>query len=185
MEIVQIVSLWLPILLATILVFVASFLAWMVLPHHRTDWSKIRDEDAVRSALQDLPPGEYSFPHAASAEEWKSDEWKEKAKAGPNGFLSIIPSGLPTMGKSLAQWFVYCLAVSVSVAYVAGRTIPAGSAYLDVFRITGTVAFLAYSAAHIPGAIWMGHQWKRALKDVGDGFVYGLLTAGAFGWLWP
>ena len=172
-------------MIASVVVFIASFLAWMVLPHHRSDWSKLEDEDGIREALKGIPPGEYSIPHAATSEEWKSEEWKAKAVAGPNGFISIIPSGLPNMGKNLGQWFIYCLVISASVAYVTGRTMGPGADYLAVFRISGTVAFLAYSAAHIPGAIWMGHSWGRAIKDVIDGFVYGLLTAGVFGWLWP
>ena len=27
--------------------------------------------------------------------------------------------------------------------------------------------------------------WRSAAKDLADGFIYGLLTGGAFGWLWP
>jgi hypothetical protein len=37
----------------------------------------------------------------------------------------------------------------------------------------------------IPGTIWMGKPWSVALKEMGDGLLYGLLTGGAFGWLWP
>ncbi len=35
------------------------------------------------------------------------------------------------------------------------------------------------------GAIWFGHTWGRTAKDIADGVIYGLLTAGLFGWLWP
>ncbi len=185
MEPVLLSSLWLPILIASVIVFVASFLAWMVLPHHRSDWSKLPNEDAFRAVAKGTPPGEYHFPHAASSEEWKSPEWTAKATEGPNGFLIVVPSGPPKMGKNLAQWFVYCLGVSFFVAYVTAHAVPKGAEYLKVFQIAGTVAFLAYSAAHVTGAIWMGHRWRRALKDVIDGLVYGLLTAGVFGWLWP
>jgi hypothetical protein len=27
--------------------------------------------------------------------------------------------------------------------------------------------------------------WSMTFKEVIDGLVYGLLTAGTFGWLWP
>jgi len=47
------------------------------------------------------------------------------------------------------------------------------------------VAFAAYSFAQIPNAIWWGRPWKSAFKEVADGAVYALLTAGTFGWLWP
>jgi hypothetical protein len=28
-------------------------------------------------------------------------------------------------------------------------------------------------------------MWGATIKEVIDGLVYGLLTAGTFGWLWP
>ena len=37
----------------------------------------------------------------------------------------------------------------------------------------------------VPAAIWMGKPWSVAWKEVFDGLLYGLVTAGAFGWLWP
>ena len=185
MEPVLLSSLWLPIVVAAVAVFFASYLAWMVLPHHRSDWSGLKNEEEVRSVLRGTTPGEYSLPHAATREAYKSEEWKAKCTEGPAALLTVIPSGPPKMGKSLVQWFIYCLVVSLFVAYVTSRAVPAGSEYLRVFQIAGTVAFLAYSAAHVSGAIWMGHRWSRALKDVLDGLVYGLLTAGIFGWLWP
>jgi len=47
------------------------------------------------------------------------------------------------------------------------------------------VGFLAYSAGQIPESIWMGKPWKVTIKGAFDGLVYGLVTAGTFGWLWP
>ena len=37
----------------------------------------------------------------------------------------------------------------------------------------------------ISESIWKGQSWSTTLKFVFDGLVYGLLTAGVFGWLWP
>ena len=44
-------SLWLPILLSAVAVFVASSVVWMLLPHHRDDFAGLPDEEAVRDAL--------------------------------------------------------------------------------------------------------------------------------------
>jgi len=54
-----------------------------------------------------------------------------------------------------------------------------------VFRVAGTVAFMAYGVGHIVNSIWMGQPWSNTLKHVFDGLVYSLLLAGTFGWLWP
>lgn len=185
MEPVLITSLWLPILLSAVLVFIASALAWMVLPHHRSDFAKLPNEEAARAGLKGAPPGEYTVPYAASAEDWKSEEWLNKVKEGPCGIVTLREPGPPNMGKQLGIWFVYSVVVSLFVAYLTGRVLPAGTEYLEVFRVAGTIAFLAYSCSHFADSIWMGRGWKRTIKDAVDGLVYALLTAGTFGWLWP
>jgi hypothetical protein len=83
------------------------------------------------------------------------------------------------------KWFIFCLVISLFVAYVAGRTLGPGTEYLAVFRIVGTVAFLGYSGSQATDSIWKGQSWGTTIKHIFDGLVYGLLTAGMFGWLWP
>ena len=60
-----------------------------------------------------------------------------------------------------------------------------GAEYLRVFQVVGAVTFMTYAAGEIPGSIWLGKPWKVTMKDVFDGLIYGLVSAGAFGWLWP
>ena len=179
--------LWLPILVATVLVFIASSVIWMALPYHKSDTRKLPDEGAALEPLatQDLAPGEYRFPWADDMKAMKEPAFIEKLSRGPVGFLTILPKGEFPMGKTLTQWAIYCLAIGVLVAYVTGRTLAPDAHYLEVFRVAGTVAFLAYSGGHLPDAIWWGKPFANAWKEVADGLVYGLLTAGAFGWLWP
>lgn len=51
--------------------------------------------------------------------------------------------------------------------------------------MTGTVAVLAYAVTYIPDSIWKGLSWGVTAKFMFDGLIYGLVTAGTFGWLWP
>jgi hypothetical protein len=97
----------------------------------------------------------------------------------------VVPSGPFNMGRSLGLWTVYLVVVGIFVAYVTGRHLEPGTHYLGVFRLAGTVAFLAYSGSQLPSAIWWGKPLNVALKETADGLLYALLTAGAFGWLWP
>ncbi len=184
---VTIGALWLPILVSTVLVFVASNLSWMVLRIHKNDWAKLPDEEAFAKVLgaQDPPPGEYQFPYAAGPDDWKSEAWLEKCKHGPVGFLTLRPKGEMAMGKTMAQWFCYIVILEIFVAYLAGRILPTGADYLQVFQIVGTAAILSFAGAVAPEAIWMGRRWSNVAKTILDGVVYGLVTAGAFGWLWP
>ena len=180
-------SLWLPVLLSAAIVFVASFLAHMVLPHHKGDFRKVPAEDEARGALRklNLTPGEYMLPRPDSPAAMKSPEFLEKMNQGPVLLMTVRPSGPPAMGPSLLLYFLYCVAVSVFAAYVTGRALPAGTGYREVFRFAGTTAFIGYVVALWQDSIWHGRPWSTTLKLTSDGLVYALLTAGTFGWLWP
>ncbi len=184
---VYITQLWLPIVLSAVVVFVASSILHMALKYHKSDYRKLPNEESVQEALRKpgVAPGTYFFPHCEEMSDLKKPEVMERFKRGPVGLLTVLPSGPPTMTKALVQWFVYCLAISFFVAYLTGRTVSAGAEYLAVFRVAGTVAFLGYAAAHSTDSIWKGQSWGTTVKFLFDGLVYGLLTAGVFGWLWP
>ena len=75
--------------------------------------------------------------------------------------------------------------VGFFTAYIAGHTLAPGANYLEVFRVVGAVAFMAYGVGTLANGIWKGEPWSMVIKEVIDGLIYGLLTAGTFGWLWP
>lgn len=89
------------------------------------------------------------------------------------------------MGKALGLWFAFSLLVSLFAAYLASRTVGAGTDYLTVFRLVGTTACASYSLGLMQNSIWYGRNWPMTLKSMFDGLVYSLVTAGVFGWLWP
>jgi hypothetical protein len=180
-------ALWLPILLSSVIVFVASSIIHMLLPWHRNDYLKVPNEDRVRDALRPLaiPPGDYIVPRCDSTQEMRSPEFAEKLKQGPVMVLTVMPNGPISIGRNLALWFVYCLVVGYFAAYVAGRTLPAGASYLHVFQIVGATAFIGYVLALWQMSIWYQREWSTTVKATIDGLIYALLTAGTFGWLWP
>lgn len=184
---VSLVSLWLPILLGAVLVFIVSSIVHMVLPYHWNDFGQLKNQDQVAAALRPLsiPPGEYMVPKPATPKDMKTPEFQEKLKQGPVLAMTVFPSGQFAMGARLAQWFVYCVVIGLFAGYVASRTLGPGTEYLQVFRVTGTVAFAGYGLALLQASIWFGRGWSTTLKSVADALVYGLVTAGAFGWLWP
>ena len=183
---VPLTSLWLPILLSAIIVFVASSIMHMLLPYHRSDYQRLPDEDKLLTSLRSagLKRGLYIFPFCTH-KEMKSPAVIEKYKQGPVGMMTVLPSGPPVMPKFLGMWFVYCLIIGFFVSYLTGRTVAPGAHYLGVFRVAGTASFLAYGLGHLSNGIWKGQPWSVTIKEVIDGLVYGSLTAGTFGWLWP
>lgn len=56
---------------------------------------------------------------------------------------------------------------------------------MEVFRMSATVAFAGYGLAIMQQSIWLKRDWTSTGKSVFDALVYGLLTAGVLGWLWP
>ena len=183
---VSLTALWLPIVLSAVVVFVASSIMHMLLPYHRSDYRQLPDEDKLLAVLRGagLKQGLYHFPYCTH-KDMKSPAAMEKFKQGPVGMLTLLPSGPPAMPKFLGMWFAYCLIIGFFVAYLTGRTVEPGAQYLAVFRVAGTAAFLAYSLGNLSNGIWKGQPWGVTLKEAMDGLVYGLLTAGTFGWLWP
>jgi hypothetical protein len=178
-------ALWLPILLSAVIVFVMSFLVWNVLPWHKKEWQGLPNEESVRQALKDVPAGLYHVPHPATREQMKDPAFQRKCAEGPMVMMSVMRKGMPSLGKSLAQWFVYLLLLFIVVAYLAGRVLPPGTQYLEVFRVVGTVTWLAFGAALVQQSIWFGQPWRSVLWQQVDALLYGLLTAGVYGWLWP
>ncbi len=184
---VSIISLWLPILLSAVFVFIASSVIHMVLTYHYKDFKSVPEEDKLLDAMRalNLPAGEYLVPCARSPQERKSPEFQEKMKKGPALLLTVWESGMGSMGINLAQWFVYSVIVGIFAAYVAGRALGPGAHYLTVFRFAGATAFMCYTVAQWQESIWFKRSWGRTVRATFDGLVFALLTAGTFGWLWP
>jgi len=179
--------LWLPILLSSVFVFIASSIIHMATPLHKGDFKKLPGEEAVLETLrgQKVAPGEYMFPCAASMKDAGTPEMIEKYNRGPCGFMTVVPDGPAPMTKNLILWFVNSLLISVFVAYVANLALPAGVYYLKVFQITGTVGIVGYAIGEVQNSIWKGRSWGITFKFIVSGIIYGLITAGVFGWLWP
>jgi len=177
-------SLWLPILVSAVFVFIASNVLWMALPFwHRKDYGKLPDEKTVLGALASAKSGQYIVPCL----DWNkaTKEEREAMERGPIAMLILRNPGDVNMGKVLFFWFLYLLVVSFFVAYLAAHTLAKGTPYLAVFRIVGAAGFLTYGFRTVADAIWYGKPWTVVFKEMIDGLIYSLMMAGAFGWLWP
>ena len=79
-------SLWAPILLSAVAVFIASSLIHMVLGYHKHDYGAIPSEDAVMEALRkfNIPRGDYMVPHPGNP------------RSGPG---RVVPPRVPRRGS--------------------------------------------------------------------------------------
>lgn len=183
---VHLSSLWLPILLSAVVVFIASFILHMVLPYHRSDYRPLPDEEKILPVLRsaNLTRGLYNFPFCTH-KDMNTSAVQEKFKQGPVGFVTIFPTGPINMPKFLILWLIYCGLISVFVAYLAGHTVIAAAPFRHVLRAAGTAAFMAYGLGTLSNGIWKGQPWSMTFKEVFDGIIYAVLTAGTFAYLWP
>lgn len=184
---IGIAELWLPILLSAAVVFVASSIVHMMTPWHKGEYPPVPNQDEVMKALRPfaIPPGDYAMPRANSMKEMQAPEFIEKQKAGPQMFITVLPNGPMSMGKALANWFIYSLVIAIFAAYVATRALVPGDSYLEVFRFVGVTAFCSYSLGLWQLRIWYHRALRTTLTATIDGLLYACLTGGVFGWLWP
>ena len=184
---ITIASLWLPILLSSVLVFVASSIIHMASPWHKTDYPRLPDQDKVLDALRPfaIPPGDYFMPRARDMKDMKTPEFALKMKQGPVFVMTMMPNGVMSMARNLGIWFAYIVVLGIFGAYVASGEFPPGTPSLKVFALVGTTVFLGYSAALWQMSIWYYRSWSITIKSTLDGLIYALLTAGTFAWLWP
>ncbi len=180
-------SLWLPIIVASVAVFIISSLVHMALPWHKGDYPQLPREQEFRDAIRHLalPPGDYMVPRANSMEEMKSEAFQAKYAEGPVVIMTVLPNAWLGMGRSLSLWFVYILVVCFFGAYIAGRALPPGAEYPQVFRFVGASTFLGFAAALWQMTIWYRRGVALTMRSTIDGLIYALVAAGAFGWLWP
>ena len=183
---VSVTQLWLPILVSSVAVFFASFLAWMVLPHHKKDIKTLPKEKewAENLKLLNLSPGIYMWPGCDTPEEMKSAEYKQRYKDGPWGSVTIL-GAQPNFGRNLLLVFLFYVVVGIFVSYLAGQGRAAGASFSAVFQMAGTAAIAAYCAGSIPNALFFGKPGRFVLTDFIDALVYGLITGLIFAWLWP
>jgi hypothetical protein len=178
-------TLWLPILLSAVFVFIVSSLLHMVLGYHAGDFQKLSNEDQVMDTLRGLniPTGHYAMPKADSMKDFSSETHKAKMKKGPVMMMNVRSSEM-SMGSSLVKWFLYSIVVGFFCAYLGSISVPADADYLKVFQIIGCAAFMGYGLALFQEAIWGGRSWRSTWLGAFDALLYACVTAGTFGWLW-
>lgn len=180
-------SLWLPVVVATVGVWVASAILHMVLKYHRADYKKLAEEEDIAAAIrkEGPAPGVYFMPHCIDHSQLKDPAVAKKFQDGPVASLTVMPNGVPGFGKSLVQWLLLCLLVSFTTATVARQALDFGSAAGDIFRLTAIVSFAAYGFGYIQDSIWKAIPWSNSLRSLIDALVYALLTGLVFRLLWP
>lgn len=181
------ISLWLPILLSAVVVFVISSLIHMLLNWHASDYGNFANEDAIRDAIRagGAKPGRYVIPACKEMKDMASESMKQKYAEGPVGHITLLPNGQPSMGKYLGMWFLLTLLVSAITALLASRLIPLDPAFArSAAKLAFAVSFVAYGFGTLQESIWSGRPWSQSIKYLIDSALYAAGTGAVFYWLW-
>jgi hypothetical protein len=187
MTMTHIGALLLPILVSSVLVFLASSVIHMASPWHKGDYPRFAREGEILDALRplDIPPGDYFMPRPSGMAEMKSPEFAETLKRGPVVLMTVFPNGITPMGATMMKWFVYLVVVSALSAAVAAVALPPGASSGRVFHVVLGTAFAAYALALWQLSIWYRRSLNITIKSTVDAVIYAAITAGVFVWLWP
>ncbi len=180
-------SLWLPVVVSAIAVFLLSSVLHMVLKYHKADYKKLTNEDAIREVMgkAKLMPGLYVTPYCDDHKQMAEPAFVEKREKGPVGFITIAPNGQFSMGKQLFLWFLVALLVSFLASYVARHSLLPTTAPREAMRITSVVAFGCYGVSSLINSVWMMQPWGNTARSLFDALVYAMATGAAFYFLWP
>jgi hypothetical protein len=176
-----------PVLASAVAVFVVSSILHMALRYHRADHKQLPGEEAVREALgkQNAAPGIYMTPFCNDMKEMSAEVMQAKFKKGPVAIVTVLPNGMPAMGKLLGLWFGFCVLASFIAAYIARHTLAPGADGMKVMQITGAVAFAGYGLGQISDSIWKAQPWSNTTRFLIDSLIYGVVTGVVFKLLWP
>ena len=179
-------SLWLPVVVSAVAVWLVSAVLHMVLKYHRADYKRLSEEDGVGNSLRKAAssPGVYVMPFCEMSE-MKDPAVRKRYEDGPVAMITVMPNGMPNMGKSLGLWLGFCLLASFVTSYIARHSLDPGAMGMEVMRLTGTVAFIAYAFGYFQDSIWKAIPWSNSLRGILDAAVYAVVTGLVFRFLWP
>ena len=165
-----------------IILFIWSFMAWVLLPLHEPTMHKIPNEDAVIAALQAnvTTKGVYIFPKSPgmNADKPTMDTWEQKLKRGPTGMLVYDPAGSdPLMTSQMAGGLILDIFSAMVVAWFLGRSTAMNSSYIARVAYCGMFGVFVSVFTHLMNWNWMGHTMEFTIGLIIDGII-GLLLAG-------
>ena len=176
----------LPILVASVAVFVWSFLAWMVFGHHKADIKRFEREDDAMDLVKGAKAGDYLVPTWTGIDMKDPDQkaaFMARYAEGPWALIRVMPR--PNFLKNLALTYVSFLAVCAVVGYLMSATLAPGEEYMRVFRIAGAACLLGFTFGGLSNDIFFGKPTRFVVTSLFDAVCYTLVAAGVFAAMWP
>lgn len=163
-------------LVGGVILFIWSFLAWVILPLHEPTLHSIKNEDAVRTALQSTldTKAVYVFPHGP---ENKTDQagmtaWEQKMKQGPTGMIIYDPQGSdPMMTNQMLPGFLINVLTGILIAWFLKRSTALASPYLARVAYCGMFGIFISAVSHLSAWNWMGFPGDYTTAMIVDSLI--------------
>jgi|SRR5689334_457148 len=169
-------------LIGAVILFVWSFLAWVVLPLHTSTMRAIPNEGVVANVLSQniTQRGVYLFPHSPgmSADKAAQDAWVERMKRGPNGLVIFDPAGMdPMMPGQMGVGFLLDIVSAFFVVWLLSRSTAAAGSYLSRVTYCGMIGIFVAVFVHLVNWNWMGMPGDYTSAQIID-VIVGWILAG-------
>ncbi len=162
-----------------VVLFIWSFLTWVILPLHEPSLHKIPNEDAAISALQSNldEHAVYIFPKGPgpSADQASEDAWMKKMKRGPTGMIIYDPRGTdPMMPHQMVIGLILDILSAMIVVWFLSRSTALGSQFIGRVAFCSMFGIFVSIFDHLMTWNWMGFP--------GD-FVHAMMIDAVLGWI--
>jgi len=169
-------------LIGGVILFLWSFLAWVILPLHSSSLHGIANEDAVITALQQSLSSHavYMIPHnpGKDADLAAQNAWLDKMKRGPTGLIMYNPIGTdPMMPRQMIIGVILDFLAALLVSWLLTRSTAFGTSYVSRVSFCGMFALFVTVFDYLMMWNWMGYPGDFTIGLILDSFI-GLLLAG-------
>ena len=153
-------------LVGAVIMFVWSFLAWVVLPIHSTTYMYTPAQDAIMKVLAEsnLETGTYGMPSAPTPEEMME---VHESNVGKPGAAVFYIKEMPGMGAAMHIWgFVFNFIMVFAACMLLANNMT--GSFFSRWWMVMMVAVIIIFGVHFMNWNWMGHTWNYTRDFVLD-----------------
>ncbi len=169
-------------LVGGVILFIWSFMAWVILPINEPHLHQIANEDAVISTLQSqlTDHGVYALRKGPgmSGDKASMDMWQEKMRQGPTGLIIYNPQGTdPMMSSQMIIGFILDILSAGFIAWFLSRSTALTAPYFTRVMYCAMFGLFVSVFTHLMNWNWMGFPADFTHGLILDG-ILGCLLAG-------
>ena len=147
---ITLLQLWMPILLGTVLAWIASALIHVVAKYHNSDYQPLSNEEEVMTAVRNGSPtlGIHTLPYCTEMSEMNKPEVQEKFNKGPVAILTVFSKRPAKHGQANA---------ATDRFFPAWLHIDCVLHHSGIRRGSGLYGYISLCVYRRLSCVWLGH----------------------------